>query len=294
MIYFGREFQERLLGRFLSYLAPDGYLILGHSENVSWMPGLEPLGRTIYRPAPGACPAAGAAPRKTVLAPTGVAPAPGHKPTPRQTPARSATRGHAGATPGARPAVAGPGAPAAAKRAIVAGEVFASRDAVEITTLLGSCIAACLYDPTVGAGGMNHFLLPEGRGDGADTACYGINAMELLINELMKLGGDRGRMVARLYGGARVLGDQLRMSRVGEKNTEFVRKYLTTEGIPILDQNVGGGRALRIAMQANTGEVVATELEAHVTRDISNADDRVAVEAQAAAVQPIREQVTLF
>lgn len=146
------------------------------------------------------------------------------------------------------------------RKAIVAGEVFASNERMEISTLLGSCIAVCLYDPQVKAGGMNHFLLPTGSGENAETACYGINAMELLINELMILGDDRERMVARIYGGAHVVGDQLSTSRVGAKNTDFVRKYLTDEGIPILDETLGGGRALRVRVIADTGKVTATEL----------------------------------
>ena len=303
MIYFDRDFQEKLLRRFLQYLNPHGYLILGHSENVTWMKELEPLGQTIYKPRyPAeqntALPAPSLSERmktRTQAQKRGRAeakktarpqPAPQTQPKSKPRP-RPVRRG---------PVQAGPAAPTTKlkRKAIVAGEVFASQEHMEISTLLGSCIAACLYDPDVQVGGMNHFLLPVGSGVNAETACYGINAMELLINELMMRGGQRSRMVAKLYGGARVLSDQLQSSRVGEKNVDFVRKYLTTEGIPIVEQKVGGSAGLRVVMIADTGAVTASELESTKNRELL-ADDRSALKiANRDAQQPEPDQIMLF
>lgn len=277
MIYFDREFQEQLLRKFMQYLAPQGYLILGHSENVSWMSDLEPLGKTVYRMRQGA--ATAGRPMQPVRT----------APIRRPVPSRPATPEVASPVPAENKTTA-----KRSRHAIVAGQVYATNQPIEITTLLGSCIAACLYDPAAKVGGMNHFLLPEGTGAANDAACYGINAMELLINELMQLGGDRGRMVARLYGGASVMAGHLQSSRVGEKNIAFVRKYLTTEGIPILEQKVGGTRALKVAMHADSGDVSATELDEPVAVNLSQKERVVAAAATEAARTRDKDQITLF
>lgn len=241
MIYFDRDFQLQLIRRFLRLLNPHGYLFFGHSENLTWMNELESLGQTIYRP-------------RSSAVTTALANAPARKVVPR-------------GLQETKSASSPPKTKQLKKKSIIAGEVFASSDHMEISTLLGSCIAACLYDPHVQAGGMNHFMLPVGTGTGAETACYGINAMELLINEVMKLGGSRDRMVAKLYGGAKVMGDELQSSCVGERNIAFVREYLTTEGIPIVEENVGGRTALRVVMVAGKGVVTASSLEAPQSQD---------------------------
>src|SRR5687767_7179011 len=85
------------------------------------------------------------------------------------------------------------------------GGVHASREPILLDTVLGSCISACVYDPVAGIGGMNHFMLPEGAdADNPTSARYGVNAMELLISEIMKLGGTRKRFQAKIFGGGHV------------------------------------------------------------------------------------------
>ena len=83
------------------------------------------------------------------------------------------------------------------RRHIIAGELFAARRPTEISTSLGSCVAACLFDPESKIGGMNHFMLPARTLNEGASARYGVHAMELLINEIMKRGGDRRRLRAR-------------------------------------------------------------------------------------------------
>lgn len=119
---------------------------------------------------------------------------------------------------------------------VLPGEYFVSRESLVIVTVLGSCIAACLWDSRAQVGGMNHFMLPAG--DLAD-ACgrYGSYAMELLINEMLKLGARRETMQAKIFGGAQVMRNFSSM-QVGQSNTDFVLDYLHTERIPIVSQDV--------------------------------------------------------
>ena len=132
---------------------------------------------------------------------------------------------------------------------IVQGEykVIAQPD-VMITTLLGSCIAVCLQDKVARIGGMNHFLLAEPSGDRilseADMQCYGVHAMELLINEMMKIGAIRSRMTAQLYGGANVVSGL--GTPIGSNNAAFARRFLEVEGIMVGHTDVGGRRARKV------------------------------------------------
>ena len=132
---------------------------------------------------------------------------------------------------------------------IIQGEhVVVAEPDVMITTLLGSCIAVCLQDRTARVGGMNHFLLSEPSGDrilsDADMQCYGIHAMELLINEMMKKGAVRSRMSAQLYGGANVVSGL--GAPIGTTNAAFARKFLEVEGIAVGHADVGGRLARKV------------------------------------------------
>jgi chemotaxis protein CheD len=119
---------------------------------------------------------------------------------------------------------------------VLPGEYYVSSEDVLITTVLGSCIAACIWDSRARAGGMNHFMLPEGDGiDGLGR--YGSHAMEMLINGLIKKGARRESMQAKVFGGAHVMAG-LTTLNVGERNTRFVLDYLATERIPVVSQDV--------------------------------------------------------
>ena len=118
---------------------------------------------------------------------------------------------------------------------VLPGEYFVANEDIVIMTVLGSCIAACLWDSKLRIGGMNHFMLPEG---GADTSGrYGSYAMELLINELVKMGSTRENLQAKVFGGGQVISGFTTMN-VGERNTKFVMDYLQTERIPIVSKDV--------------------------------------------------------
>lgn len=119
---------------------------------------------------------------------------------------------------------------------VLPGEYYVSNENLVIMTVLGSCIAACLWDSRMRVGGMNHFMLPDG--DSMDVSGrYGSYAMELLINEMLKLGARRETMQAKIFGGAQVMHSFTTMN-VGERNTQFVVNYLHTERIPVVSEDV--------------------------------------------------------
>ena len=126
---------------------------------------------------------------------------------------------------------------------ILPGEYFATNQDMALVTVLGSCVSACLRDPELGIGGMNHFMLPdEGKllgthGNVSAGGRYGVHAMELLINQILKLGGRRGRLEAKVFGGGNVLHGFM-LSNVGEQNAQFIVEYLNMEHIPIIARDL--------------------------------------------------------
>ena len=130
---------------------------------------------------------------------------------------------------------------------VIQGEWKVSNDpSVVLSTVLGSCVAACLRDPTNGVGGMNHFLLP-GTGNtpmtGGDATRYGVHLMELLINGLLKKGARRDRLEAKIFGGAKTIST---FSNVGEQNAAFAMQFLRDEGIPVVSSSTGGEHGRKI------------------------------------------------
>lgn len=130
-----------------------------------------------------------------------------------------------------------------------------SDPAVVLTTVLGSCVAACLFDGLAGVGGMNHFLLSEPRGGdvafGEQSERYGAYAMELLINEMLKAGAARSRIKAHLYGGANM---HAGMQEIGSANAKFAVSFLARDGIPLTFSNLGGNAARRVDFRAVRGQ----------------------------------------
>ena len=140
---------------------------------------------------------------------------------------------------------------------ILPGEYYVTSADMVLVTVLGSCVAACIRDPRVGVGGMNHFMLPDARdGDGvlSSSARYGSYAMELLINELLKLGARRNGLEAKVFGGGNVL-PGLTLSNVGERNAAFVLDYLQTERISIAARDLGGPYPRKVYQFVRNGRV---------------------------------------
>lgn len=139
---------------------------------------------------------------------------------------------------------------------ILPGELYISLHGEMITTVLGSCVSACIRDKQKGIGGMNHFMLPvesehsHGWGGDALETRYGNWAMEALINELLKRGGRRGHLEVKLFGGAAVIEN---MSDVGKRNIDFVRHFLIDEGLNIVAEDLGGKRPRKVLYFPDTG-----------------------------------------
>lgn len=161
--------------------------------------------------------------------------------------------------------------------ALVQGDHAVSRDAETVfSTVLGSCVAVCLHDPQAGAGGMNHFLLPGEAADGQrrDLDRFGDYLMEVLINDLIKIGADRDRMQAKLFGGANILRG---LGAIGAANAAFARRYLRREGIKVVAEDLGGERARRVQFWPASGRA----------RQIYVAPESKLAAAEAATVRPL-------
>lgn len=123
-----------------------------------------------------------------------------------------------------------------------------------IATLLGSCVAVCLYDPKLRLAGMNHFLLPAGnrRSDDDDVVLHGDYAMEVLRNAMLARGASGSRLVAKAFGGGNVV-NAIQMS-IGTRNAEFARQWLERERIPLLASDLGGSCSRKLVLDPVTGD----------------------------------------
>jgi chemotaxis protein methyltransferase CheR len=257
VIYFDRETQRRLLTRFASHLDPQGYLILGHSENLHWMADtFASLGATVYRP-------------------------------------RTATDTPAPVREMKSPSAAQPKAKPPEEHTIILGDVMATRGPALLKTLLGSCVSACIFDPKTGVGGMNHFSLP-GVSDEGVSARYGAHAMELLVTAIMKKGGDRHRLRAKIFGGGKVINVQSEHLNVGAKNAAFVLKYLNDEGIPIDGQCLGGTTGLMVRFRPHTGQAQAKPLASRELPPIVEKEEQFGRELLQKVETPPDDGITLF
>lgn len=135
---------------------------------------------------------------------------------------------------------------------IAQGETRVSSDAdVVLTTVLGSCVAACFYDPVAQVGGINHYLLADGTAsDTGSMQRYGVYAMEVLINAMLSMGASRNRLKARIFGGARM---RTGFRDIGGTNVTFARTFLRDERIALVGEDVGGSGARRVEFRAALG-----------------------------------------
>lgn len=155
------------------------------------------------------------------------------------------------------------------------GEIYASSKPTVIETILGSCVSVCMFDSATKVGGMNHILLPGkadlGNFDGATR--YGINAMEMLINKMMKLGAKRKNLWAKVFGGAHIIQSLHLNNSPGLKNVSFVEKFMEIEGIPIVSRDTGGVNARRVYFHTDSGDVFLKTLPAFHLPNISIEED---------------------
>src|SRR6266550_3731531 len=128
---------------------------------------------------------------------------------------------------------------------------------MDITTILGSCVAICLWDAASGIGGMNHYMLSSDRG----ALRYGKHATEELLLALSRFGAEHGRLQAKVFGGACILSSfQQAGSDLGQKNVDLARALLLAERIPIAGEDVGGARGRKLIFSTDSGEALVKRL----------------------------------
>ena len=157
------------------------------------------------------------------------------------------------------------------------GEYLASGDDIIISTVLGSCVAVALYDPTRRSGGLNHFMLPgsiERHNFMNETGKYGVFAMELLLNSLLREGSRKSSIRAKVFGGGHVLASAVQGSgSVPRSNVEFAIDYLQTEGIPIESQDVGGTTARKVFFFPQTARVLLKRITGQLVKDVEKEEE---------------------
>jgi chemotaxis protein CheD len=150
---------------------------------------------------------------------------------------------------------------------LLPSEYYVTAADTVMTTVLGSCVAACLVDREAGIAGMNHFMLPEDAEPGtrgqSESMRYGAYAMDVLIRELLRAGARRDRLQAKVFGGAAVLAN-MTMLNIGDRNADFVLRYLETERITVAAQDLRGPHARRVCLLPRSGKAVVRKLRAQV------------------------------
>ena len=164
---------------------------------------------------------------------------------------------------------------------ILPGEYYVSSIGEMITTVLGSCISACIRDPVAGVGGMNHFMLPVDRrqksrkGDEKDfgvASRYGDFAMEMLVNAILKEGGKRKNLEVKLFGGGKVI-SHIHSTDVGRQNIDFAHEYLGFEGFNIIAEDTGDNYPRKVNYFSETGKVKMKKLRAMHNETITRRED---------------------
>jgi chemotaxis protein CheD len=141
------------------------------------------------------------------------------------------------------------------------GQLFASADGSSVTTILGSCVALCLWDPVSRVGGINHYLLPLWAGSGPSSPRFGDVAVRGLIERVLTLGSDKRRLKAKLFGGACVIAAfRARENHLGMKNVQTAQQLLEQEGIPLVGHDVGGGRGRKLIFHTDDGAAWVKQL----------------------------------
>ena len=177
---------------------------------------------------------------------------------------------------------------------ILPGEFFVSKEPMVVYTVLGSCISACIRDPLIGVGGMNHFMLPEPKDTAHDSwgesTRYGSFAMESLINEILKRGGHRSRLEIKLFGAGKIYEGNI---DVGANNAKWVLQYLKSEGLIVVKTDLGDVFPRKVYYHTDSGRVLMKRIERVKNRTIFERENQYAEKIQQREQQPA-EDVTLF
>lgn len=136
------------------------------------------------------------------------------------------------------------------------GHCFASSKPHAVSTVLGSCVAVCLFDPAAGVGGMNHFLLPRG----AHSGRFASGALPLLLGEVLRLGARQTSLRAAVFGGSCVLVAFRQPNHLGQQNVAAALEFLAAEGVPVVEQHTGGEAGRKVRFETDTGLAVVNLL----------------------------------
>lgn len=148
---------------------------------------------------------------------------------------------------------------------LLPAEYYVTTTNTVLSTVLGSCVAACLHDVDTGIAGMNHFMLPEDSDrtarDARESMRYGTYAMDVLIAEMVRAGARRDRIQAKVFGGGAVLANMTTLN-IGDRNSDFVLRYLAEQRIPVAAQDLRGPHARRVCFVPSTGKASVRKLRA--------------------------------
>ena len=144
------------------------------------------------------------------------------------------------------------------RRTLHPGQLYIAPRPTTITTILGSCIAVCLWDPHKGIGGMNHFMLPMVAGAGVTSARFGNVAMEQLVEKLREAGARLPLLRASVFGGACMFTQMQSATHLGQKNADVALEYLNRRGIEIVRTDVGGNRGRKLTFHTDEGTACLT------------------------------------
>lgn len=178
---------------------------------------------------------------------------------------------------------------------VLPGEFYVSTQNELVTTVLGSCVSACIHDARRGIGGMNHFMLPEPRGErdswtatASRAARYGSDAMEQLINAILVAGGQRADLQVKIFGGGRVLAQ---LTDIGQRNIDFVQHYIATEKLNLCASDLGDVYPRQVQFFPNSGRARVRLLRRH--DDVQLVADEPGY-LKRLANDPIKGEVELF
>lgn len=133
--------------------------------------------------------------------------------------------------------------------------LFASKDPYMVQTILGSCVAICLWDPVAKIGGINHYMLPTWNGNDLASPKYGNIAIERLIERMLQLGSRIGNLEAKIFGGGDLISTDRSVMLIGERNIRVARIILEERNIPIIASSTGGRKGRKILFFTDNGEV---------------------------------------
>jgi chemotaxis protein CheD len=179
---------------------------------------------------------------------------------------------------------------------ILPGEFYVTKSDEIITTVLGSCVSACVHDLTAGVGGMNHFMLPASKsGNWKGTSDlvsaenrYGNYAMEHMINELLKYGATRENLEVKIFGGGQIIS---KFTHIGDKNISFIHLYLINERLRLAGEDVGGEFARKVVYYPATGKVRVKKLKQLCNATIIERERKYITDIEK---QPVKGEIELF